>query len=65
MFFVYAPLMIIFVWALILLLNKHFLEYALIEFGKDSKLTLLYSHERKMPVNRIVEIAGSVGYIHD
>ncbi|OWP56104.1 MAG: hypothetical protein B2I17_07595 [Thermoplasmatales archaeon B_DKE] len=64
MFFVYAPLMVIFMWGLFFLLSKYFWEYAVIEFGKDRKLRLLYSHERKMLVDKIMEIAGSVSYIH-
>lgn len=61
MFLVYATLIIILVWDLFLILNKYFLEYTVIEFDKDNKLRLSYTHERMVLVNKIAEIAGNVG----
>ena len=52
------PLLFMFFMVLILLLNKYFLEYAVIEFGNDRKLTLLYSREKKVLVNKIIQSAG-------
>lgn len=56
MFLINSPLLFLFLMVFILLLNKYFLEYAVIEFGNNRKLTLLYSREKKCSLIRLYNL---------
>lgn len=53
-----------FVWIFYKIRLKYYLEFATIQFGNERKLRLLYSQDRKVLVDRVAAIAGSVDYIH-
>lgn len=51
-----------FLWLFYVVSSRYYWEFATIQLGSDKKLRLLYSRDRRVLVDRIIEIAGSVVY---
>ncbi len=51
-----------FLWLFYVVSSRYYWEFATIQLGIDKKLRLLYSRDRRVLVDRIIEIAGSVVY---
>lgn len=62
LFLVYGFQWVSFMWLFFLIRNRYFLQFATIQFGKVSKLRLLYSRDRKLLVDRVIAITGNVEY---
>ena len=52
-----------FLWLFYLISIRYYWEFATIKLGSDQKLRLLYSRDRRVLVDRLIGIAGSVDYI--